>query len=195
MSFNPKFAAFQDFYGFDTSVAPHWQMVPLDGEKIVYLENAAGMSVQILNAKVAQVSEETTTANVQRPQKRVFKLTGKSHGTTLLEVRKDNVLKTSLEIDVKKPKSFGLAFNFVTDKTGRTTVKNPSNVPEWLEALNEIYQPQTNVSFIHRRTKIVPINNNLGSEIDSIDANFSGWEWDVIVKERDVSADINLFFV
>jgi len=194
MSSNPQFEAFQQFYGFDKSVNPYWQMVPLDGEKDVYLDNAAGMTVQILNANIAQVSE-TTINNVPGQQRRLFKLTGKSRGQTYLEVRKDNVLKTRLEIDVKEEKKLGLAFNFVTDKGKHTTIKNPSDVPYWITILNEIYHPQANVSFTHCSTRSVKIKNNLGPEVDSIDANYSGWEWDVIVKERDNSADINLFFV
>ena len=105
------------------------------------------------------------------------------------------MLKTRLEINVIKQKSVGLSFNFVTDKDNRTTIKNPSDVRDWVRKLNEIYQPQTNISFDHRSTRKIKINANLGPEVDSIDANFSDWEWNMIVKERDVSADINLFFV
>lgn len=68
-------------------------------------------------------------------------------------------------------------------------------MPDWLEKLNDIYQPQANVTFVHHSTRQVTIDKNLGPEVDSIDANSDGWEWDYIVKERDVGADINMFFV
>lgn len=191
---NPKFTAFQPLYGFDESVHPCWQMVPLDGEKNVYLDGAAETTVEVLNPKIAAVSE-TTAANVPGQSKRLFKLTGKSQGSTFLEVRQDKILKTRLEISVKKHKTVGLSFNFVTDKTGRTTEKNSSDVSGWLEGINEIYVPQTNTIFVHRNTRAVTINNNLGSEVDSIDTKSSSWEWDAIVKERDASADVNIFLV
>jgi hypothetical protein len=38
-------------------------MVPLDGERDVFLNNAEGMTAQILNAKIAQLSETTTVNN------------------------------------------------------------------------------------------------------------------------------------
>ena len=195
MVFNPKFTAFQPLYGFDDSVHPCWQMIPLDGEKNVYLDDAAETTVEIVNPKIAAVSE-IAPDNLPGRQKRLFKIIGKSYGNTFLEVRKDGIPKTKLEISVKTLKSVGLSFNFVTDKTGRTTDKNSSNVLTWVKALNEIYEPQTNITFVHRSTRLVTINNNLGSEIDSIDAKSDiGWEWEAVVKERDASADVNIFLV
>lgn len=195
MSSTPVFEGFQPLYGFDKSINPYWQMVPLDGEKNVYLSGAAGMSVQVSDTRIAQVSEAAADNNVESQQKRLLKIAGKLYGRTYLEVRDGNVLKTRLEVEVKKQKDVSLAFNFVADKANHTTIKNPSDVPEWMKKLNEIFHPQTNILFTHRSTRSVRINNNLGPEVDSIDENLSGWEWDAIVKERDASADVNLFFV
>ncbi len=195
MSFNPPFSAYQHLYGFDDSVNPHWQMVPLSGEKYIYLSNAEGMTVQAVNSNIIQVSESTADPIVQTPKKRLLNIKGNSYGTTFLEVRKNNLLMTKLEVAVKKPKIVSLAFNFVSDKTGRTTDKNESYVIKWIEGLNLIFEPQANISFVQRSANKLKIENDLGPEIDSVDAKGSEWEWDVIVGKRDNTADINLFFV
>ena len=72
----------------------------------------------------------------QGRQRRVFKLSGISHGQTFLEVRKDNASKARLEVSVKRQKVIGLSFNFVSDKKNRTTIKNPSDVPEWVKRMS-----------------------------------------------------------
>ncbi len=195
MNFNPAFEKYQELYGFDDSVKPHWQMVPLSGEKKVYLANAEGMTVSAIDSKIIQISEIAENSNALPHKKRLFSIRGNSYGTTFVEVRKNNLLMTKLEVAVKKPKIVSLAFNFVSDKTGRKTKKLLCDVQDWLDGLNEIYEPQTNVSFIRRSTNTIKIENNLGPEIDFTDAKGSSWESDTIIRKGDESADINLFFI
>ena len=195
MNFNPAFEKYQELYGFDDSVKPHWQMVPLSGEKKVYLANAEGMTVSAIDSKIIQISEIAENSNALSHKKRLFSIRGNSYGTTFLEVRKNNLPMTKLEVAVKKPKIVSLAFNFVSDKKDRTTRRNLSDVGEWMKQLNKLYTSQANISFIQRSAKNVKIDNDLGPDIDSIDAKGSDWEWNAIVSNRDKTADVNLFYV
>ena len=194
MSFQPKFEKYKNLDGFDDSINPHWQMVPLDGEKSVYLRNADGLTVQVVNPNIAQVSEVSDYRAEQTDNRRLFTVKGLTYGTTFLEARKNNIVQTRLEVAVKKLKTVSLAFNFVADRK-RSTDKSISYVAGWMEALNDIYLPQTNIKFIEISANNLSIDNDLGPEIDFTDARGSNWEYDVIVKQADAGADINLFFV
>ena len=196
MNFNPTFEKYQEIYGFDDSINPHWQMVPLGGEKFVYLANAEGMTVQAVDSSVVQISEVSNNLNVSPlpHKKRLFTIRGISYGVTHLEVRKNNLLMTKLEVAVKKPKIVSLAFNFVSD-IKRSTKKLPCDVDEWFKGLNKIFSPQTNISFTHRSTNSLNIKNDLGPEIDFTDAKGSHWEKGAIRSQGDRSANLNLFYV
>lgn len=190
---NASFEEYQPFYGFDKLATPDWQMVPLNGEKYVYLKNADNLTVEVKNPAIAKVSEKFETTNNPAQKKRLFQIKGLSYGKTFLEAKEKNIVKARLEIGVKKPRVISLSFNFVRGSIA--TIKSATAVPRWMEVLRAIYVPQTNIYFIQKSVNTITPKYNFGRDFNVINANLSPIEWDTLVKHRDSFADVNLFFV
>ena len=193
----PKFEASKKHNGFDPNATPPWQMVPVNGHKVVRLMNANDLDVTSANPAIATV-EEINKCFVHGG--REFIIRGKLKGTTFIEVREGAKLWSRLEVAVKNYKPLKVSFHFVQDNAGHKTTRSPSDVDSWVKGANNILFPQINVEVKkHNVRPNVKINKDLGSVV-RYSKHLPGvpeseHEWDDVVAHRDNSADLNVFFV
>ncbi len=182
--------------GFDGTVNPPWQMVPMSGQKTVILKNAANLTVVSRNPGIATV-EDVPKCFVHGGRELLIK--GKVKGTTFIDVKDGATTVASLEVAVKTKKTVRITFNFLEDNAGHKTKRSLSDVPTWVQKSNEILLNQANVEVIKQNARNVKINQNLGGVV-RYSKHITGvapgeHEWDVIVAKRDSAADLNIFFV
>lgn len=179
-------------------------MVPLNARKDIALMDAENLTLTSANPAIAEV-----VGNVPLfggPSNRRLTTHGKQRGHTFIEVRKNNVVQTKLEVSVKQPLKKTLAFWFVTDAPDaggvkRATERNPSEAAQLITRINEIYTPQTNIEFVSVGAAAKTLTKSLGEEI-TFDADlYAGGgannrsEWDTVMAVKVRTADIHIFFV
>jgi hypothetical protein len=182
--------------GFDESATPPWLMAPTTGEKKVILVDGEAMSVTSQDPTVATVSEKPGTAG---KKKRELIIKGLKKGTTLIEVKSGGISKAQLEIAVKDRKTVKLAFNYVSDNAGHSTWRVRASAPRWVQIMNNIYLPQTNIEFKNHSVNKVKISQNLGKVV-RFSTHLAGvaasqHEWGIVTSTGDSTADFNIFFV
>jgi hypothetical protein len=173
------------------------QMVPVGGLKVVRLLGGDGLTITSTHPAIATVA--AAYGPVLKPM-RLFHITGVAAGTAFLEAKNSaGIVEARLELAVKAKKTVKVAFNFLTDTSGHSTVRRHGSVDGWIATMNTIFLPQVNVELVKHSVRDVQVNANLGSVV-----RFSSHlrrvpvaehEWDTVVAKRDTSADFNIFFV
>ena len=192
----PKFEEKKAKDGFDGSVTPVWQMVPVGGRRTVILKNAANLTVTSRNPGVASV-KDVQQCFVHGGRELI--IAGKIRGTTFIDVKNGTRVAASLEVAVKAKKLVRVSFHFVEDNAGHKTTRSASSVSGWVRTMNDIMLPQANVEVLKQRAVNVKINQNLGSvvrfsqHLPGVPA--SEHEWNLVTAKGDASADFNVFFV
>lgn len=182
--------------GFDKTVNPPWQMVPVNGQKTVILKNAANLTVVSRNPGIATVTE---VAQCFVHGGREFTVSGKVKGTTFIDVKNGTATVASLEIAVKNKKTVRASFHLVEDKAGHKTTRSTGSIDGWVKTMNDILLPQANIAVTKQRAISVKIDKDLGSVV-RFSSHLSGvpaseHEWDLVTAKGDASADFNVFFV
>lgn len=192
----PKFESKQPKDGFDDTVNPPWQMVPVGGSKTLLLKNAANLTVVSRNPGIATV-EDAPQCFVHGARELIIK--GKVKGTTFIDVKDGATTAASLEVAVKTKKIVRASFHLVEDSAGHKTRRTAASVDGWVKTMNDILLPQANVQVIKQRAISVKVNKNLGdvvrfsTHLPGVPA--SEHEWDLVIAKGDASADFNVFFV
>lgn len=204
----------------DSSVADRWQMVPLNGERLVALINGHNASVE-LNDSYAVTKTEIYTNNAlnvtSEQQKwantvktiandkgwktaRFFLLKGINEGTTILTA--SSTMLRRLEISVHSQRNLYITFHIVTDKNGKKcSVRSEAEVTSMLADLNSFFPEQTNLKFTCHNIKRVTLNHEVGDSIlykyknKTPDVTVKGDETKYIFENADTGASINVFFV
>ena len=182
--------------GFDGTVNPPWQMVPMSGQKTVVLKNAANLTVVSRNPGVATF-EDVPQCFVHGGRELIIK--GKVKGTTFIDVKNGATTVASLEVAVKTKKTIRASFHLVEDSAGHKTTRSVGSIDGWVKTMNDILLPQANVTVTKQRAISVKINKDLGavvrfsSHLPGVPA--SEHEWDLVTAKGDASADFNVFFV
>jgi hypothetical protein len=130
---------------------------------------------------------------------REFIVKGFMGGRTYIEARINDGLLTRVEVSVKRARVVRITFNFVQDNAGHRTGRNPGQVDDWLQVMNEIYAPQANVVCRKNNSRWVNVSRNLGNVV-RYSAHLEGvaaseHEWNAVAGQRDGTADFNYFFV
>lgn len=195
----PKFAAVKSLDGFDESVSPHWLMIGLNTEKSVMLTGGNQLAVKVRRADIAEITNDVVESATL--QQRIITIKGKRKGTTFVDVFDGNIRKTTLEICIKSRREILVSFHYVHDNAGHGTVRNSSNLLQWLDTINnKVFLPQANV-FVQLGIVNDPlkINRNLGDVVRDTSSypNIpkSEHETDEILAHRDKAAQMNVFFV
>lgn len=191
-------------WGFDETVTPNWLMVGHGESTSMLLDFAAGKIIRSTNPRIVEVSD-----GGMEGQSRVIWFEGKSPGPpTRVEVRDPNTnsLESVIEVSVKENRAIGISLNFVVDGVGNKTVRGPGTAPVLIDDLNNIFDPQANVSFELLRAAPLEIKNVLGDvvreEPDIMDKNrktgfarvASEWMWDKIFAQN-AENGFNIYFV
>lgn len=196
----PTFEPTAPLQGFDATVTPNWLMVPLNGEKQVFLKDSDGMTVTSVNPAIAEINYvDPIAVPAGANGRRAFSIRGNMHGHTFIEVRDArNRFHTRLEVAVKLKKNVKLAFNFVKDNAQHRTHRTLEEVKDWMDELNVIYPLQTNIVFELVSYRWVTVDANLGGIIGTTGSHKpDAWvgEWIGVVAQRNPKANVNLFLV
>lgn len=175
-----KFEAILENYGFDSSATPEWLMIPLEDHKPIWLVDGAGLTVTSTAPGIASVVVEDKTAPAL-PTWRVLTIRGNMAGRTFIEVRRGRELVKRLEVSVKPPITLKISFHFVSDEAGNTTKRTPQELDEMMFWLNQIYTPQTNITFQKNNYQPLKISKNFGTAVnhrtDIYGKPLEGHEW------------------
>lgn len=200
--------------GFDADATPRpWLMVPLNGSDYVKLEWSTNLSLQMRDPGIAGF-QTFPVAGETRVQ-----VNGLRSGNTTLEVRAQGIQVpvAALDIAVFERKPLGISFHFVNDRAGHVTNRMESEqvfvtsrpgspmtvyvrpqgsaammrcVNECMKDLNDIYTPQTNLTFELRHFGQTVIDGDLTDQVHA-----SIGLLNKLRMLKDHSARINVFFV
>jgi hypothetical protein len=197
----------------DTESTPRFLMIPQGQQKTMLLSYSNGEMVTSHNKNIITLEEEdrNTWAKIwSRPTtyrnpnysnplsvpSRKFEITGKSPGTTSVDV--DFV--PQLEVSVKTQMTYEIAFHFVEDTVGNKTTRPPGIAADLIRALDWIYEPRTNVSFQIKRA--APTNMNVylpeffrERRDEDLGLSRSQREWNYFIDKGEAGALFNIFFV
>lgn len=194
---HPRFVAGKALNGFDDRGEVPWQMVPANGNRIVQLIGGQDLTVTALdpNVTVTEIRPRAITRS------RLFLLSG-LHGFTGLEgrriVARDSTgqVIAELGVDVLRNFSVKVTFHLVKDDHGGS-VRSKTDVETSLETANRILFGHANIH-LHAHD-IRRVDHIFGKAVNYIEADEKKDdevdEWDYLDTYRDLTADINVFFV
>ncbi len=174
-------------------------MAALNEEKSVWLTDGNGLTITSLFPGIASVTVENQNP-LSIPSKRRLIVKGNMPGRTFIQISDKKRLIKQLEVSVKSPITLKLSFHYVSDDGGHGTDRNPNDLGKTIEALNSIFTPQTNISFVEKAHFFLDLERDLGIAVNyNVDyvkgVNLKGHEFDLVTSKRDRSAHINIFFV
>jgi hypothetical protein len=189
--------------GFDPSVSPNWQMVPVGGMRLLVVTGSAGLIPRIRSANPRTTPLTVTTSGL--PGIVLLTLSGISAGRAWVEwvpsasfagpVTNDS----QLEISVKAQKPIRTAFHYVSDGRRQVTNRRIADLDAMITGANAILTPQANVKLMRKSAAALPIAKNLGRvvQFSSHIPGVPAWqhEWDDVTAGADATADFNVFFV
>lgn len=188
----PRFEATQELQGFDNTIIPRWQMVPLNGERRVRLMDGADLTVVSANTGVATV-HEVKKCFVHGGREFIIKGHTKSNIQILAKKGPATVIR--LDVSVKSKKTVTMTFNYVSDTSGHQTRRKPGSLQPTFDHANKLFQDQINVELVKRSVNPnYSVAGNLGQIVKWTGVPGTD-EWRKVVANRDTSSDLNVFFV
>jgi hypothetical protein len=204
ISFSPRLA----LHGFDRSVSPKWQMVPVRGSRVLTISGAASLvpRVHVFSGDASCLTAAQTTA---RGTTTLTLTGGDKPGRAFVEwVPSVTVAGPvqdgfKLEVSVKDEKKLSTAFHYVDDGKKQKTKRKIADLNAMIVLANAILTPQANVKIDRKSAAALPIAENLGRVV-RFSSHLTGpphnvpieqHEWDDIVAHADTTADFNVFFV
>jgi hypothetical protein len=189
--------------GFDERASPHWQMVPVNGDRFVALRGGAGLTVRSCSPSIVTVQEIT---QAQLPASghcrlaleagdRIFRLHGAAKGSARIQARRGAAPEVELAVDTKHRKTLRVSFNLVSDPAGHHTVRPPASIPGWMPIINGVFNGQANVAFELRLVRPITVAGNLGDQVTICHGGEEEWNRVTALANRDRGADVNFFLV
>ena len=189
-------------HGFDSSVNPNWQMVPVGGTRVLFVAGSSGLVPRVRSANPRSTPLTATAATVRGVTFLVL-TGGVSAGRAWVEwVPSASFVGAStdvLEVSVKAEKSLSTAFHYVSDGRRQVTNRRIADLNTMIDGANAILVSQANVRLRRKSAVPLPIAKNLGRVVQ-YSAHLAGvpaWqhEWDDVTASADATADFNVFFV
>ncbi len=200
ITFAPRLA----IHGFDRTATPKWQMVPVEGQRILTLSGYGRLVPRVRDATILQAVQSISGRTT------VLTLTGgKNPGKTYVEwvsaADMQGPVDTgfTLEVSVKAVKEISTAFYYVDDGKKQVTKRKIADLDAMVAAANAILTPQANVKIKRKSAAALPMAQNLG-DVVRFSSHLTGapdnvpiaqHEWDDLLAKRDATADFNVFFV
>ena len=186
--------------GFDGSVEPAYQMVPIGGVRTVRLENvgeATEFRVSNDHVSVARTPNGLSIMGLSVGTSYVQLLTpDEQEQMTRMGIHL-SVAGRLLKCCVKEKRTYRIAYAFIDDESGQQTTRRDRSrekIEDLTNMVNGILRPQTNMEFtIHSvRNQTLQRKDSIGLALDSEDQN----DWNAL-RQFDVSASdvINIYFV
>ena len=202
-----RYAPTQVNKGFDKSVSPNWQMVPVGGTRTLVVTGQVGLVPRVRSA--ARVDPVTATVTKMGTTYRLTLTGSATAGRAWVEwvpsqdfvgpVDNDYVL----EVSVKAEKTIRTAFHYVSDGRKQITNRKIADLDAMITGANAILTPQANIKLTRKSAAALPIAQNLGDIVrfskhlegppDNVDPKQH--EWGVVTAGADGTADFNVFFV
>jgi hypothetical protein len=204
ITFAPRLA----FAGFDRSVTPKWQMVPVGGTRVLTITGAGGLvpRVRVVSGDAACLTAAQATA---RGTTTLTLTGGAKPGRAFVEWVPSLTdagpvqVGFTLEVSVKDEKKISTAFHYVDDGRKQKTSRKIADLNAMIVAANAILTPQANVKIDRKSAAALPIAQDLGRVV-RFSSHLTGppdnvpiaqHEWDDVVAHADTTADFNVFFV
>jgi hypothetical protein len=204
ITFAPRLA----FAGFDRSTSPKWQMVPVNGTRVLTISGAGGLvpRVRVVSGNASALTAVQTTA---RGTTTLTLTGGTAPGRAFVEwvpsLTDAGPVQTgfTLEVSIKDEKKISTAFHYVDDSRRQVTRRRIADLNAMITAANDILTPQSNVTIERKSAAPLPITQDLGRVV-RFSSHLTGapdnvpiaqHEWDDVVAHADTTADFNVFFV
>lgn len=188
---NPRWDEDKPENGFDATTIPRWQMVPVNGSRIVRLMDGDDLTVTSNNPAVTVHERPFCFTHGGRE----FELRGSVKGKALIEARHGTAVVTRLEAEVKNLKTVKVGFHFVRDNNSHKTARTPAQLDALVATAHKVHFNQINVEIKkHSVNPTSTVNEDLGAVV-VWSATAAQDEWRKVVANRDGTADLNVFFV
>jgi len=210
--------------GFDAAASPPWQMVPWGGIKLVGLVGGAGLTISSTSPSVAfawDVGSDPLSgvagtmlravapgavaaanlvvtafrAILSSLNARPIAIFGVRRGTAHIQAKRGSTTVCQMEAAVKSRKTVKVAFNFVRDSANHRTTRALASAGGWVNTINGILAPQTNVTCTRQSARWVTVNRDLGDEVRWQPRNAAQHDWPHVIAQRDRAADVNIFLL
>jgi hypothetical protein len=177
-------------------------MVPVSGDRYVYLHNGAGLTVTsdtLATVTVTEVNERQVPGTWDRlPARagdRIFKLTGVAKGTAKIQAKNaSGTLVTEIDVGAKNKLTKNVTFYFVHDSATpqHSTRRATAEAAQWVRLVNYIYQ-QCNIEIVSPPATAKPIAGDLGAVVMWTNGTTDAWA--TLKGQRDAGADHTVFQV
>ncbi|MCO4294463.1 DUF4157 domain-containing protein [Solitalea sp. MAHUQ-68] len=164
-------SAIQVFHGYDDTVTPNFQVVPVGEDRI------AAVTITPLGASPTFVSLNPAVATVVAIGAGV-QITGVADGATRIEARQGATVLDTLRIEVKDPRNITVDYHFMSDtaqparffgfipaQPQHRTTRAVASAPTLTATLNRIWQRQANVLFTQGTVNSPTVLTNLGPQV------------------------------
>jgi hypothetical protein len=184
-----------NFMGFDDeTAAPPWLMLPAGASsRLMRINNGEGLRLISSNSGVVRV--RSPFGFLDKPvevsqQSQIFRvLPGITADASILAVDRAGRTHARLDVSVLRERIVTCAFHFVRNARYGST-RQASDVPDFLEALNNIWGSQANIRFVNTGgVRELPMTDDLGDTIDN------RAKFDAVARHRVSGVQFNVFFV
>ena len=176
----------EQFAGYDASTAPNWLVVPANGRR------RAAVAIAPAGARPAFTSVNPAVATVDVTPTGVV-VTGVAHGTTEVHADEGGVTLDRLQVTVKDPVQFSVAFHYVCDSAVPPNCSNGTpSADEMRSSINRVWERQGNVRFTGGASTNVVAPGDLGAAVDWTSP--AGGEWNTVTA-LGAGANYNVFRV
>lgn len=143
-------------------------------------------------AQMPGLKLDEALARAKSMSARLILVEAKRRGFGKLTV-KSGTSEASIKVAVRDSKAVTVSFHFVQDigpdgKPRQRSSWNPADAKQWVARLNDIYTPQTNISFTLRTAALLPVAKNLSDRL-ALD------QWVTLGVKAPGSAAVNIFLV
>ena len=182
--------------GFDDTATPPWLMLPAgSSSRFMRINNAEGLTLVSSNVGVVRVSSAINFSGFDRPvvisqSSEIFRvIPGTLGDATITAVDRAGRVRARMAVSVLRNRTVRCAFHFVRNPNYGSS-RPVSDAADFLDALNEIWGSQANVSFVEAApARELTMTDNLGTRIDT-DPKF-----DAVTRHRRPGIQFNVFFV
>ncbi|QDG76883.1 hypothetical protein [Labrenzia sp. PHM005] len=194
-----SYARQQTLQGFDSSVTPNWQMVPVGGQRTLTVTGHGTLVPRVNPTNIANVALNNSGGSARLVI--TGRVAGKGHIEWVPNLDHTGTVAAAnkLELSVKAERRIQTAFHYIKDNAGHTTNRNRSDLNTLITGVNAILTTQANVTMVRKSAAVAEVAQNLGavvrfsSHLEGVAA--SEHEWDDVTALADSTADFNVFFV
>lgn len=157
--------------GFEPLGAVPWLMVPAtDGERVLRLKNAGGLTLRSSDPSVLRVIDPATkfaagTMVVPDDNERITFRGGLPGNATVIGRDVDGKESPLLSVDVLPRRNATVGFYYMTDKAKHHTTRAVGEEKKLIEVANRVFNRQANVFFEQKEARPLTVNEDWGDPV------------------------------